>query len=75
MYLACYVTCYAESYIICLVAGYDPYLCQVQGPLTYTGRKRSTTEHHHRGKQVLDIHQLRAERLAALSVGVICQPE
>jgi hypothetical protein len=45
---------------------YDPYLCQGQGPLTYAGRKRSTTEHHHRGKQVLDIHLLKAELLAAL---------
>jgi hypothetical protein len=44
----------------------DPYMCQGQGPLTYAGRKRSTTEHHHRGKQVLDIHLLKAERLAAL---------
>jgi hypothetical protein len=40
---------------------YDPYLCQGQGPLTYAGRKRSTAEHHHRGKQVLDIHLLKAE--------------
>jgi hypothetical protein len=45
---------------------YDPYLCRGQGSLTYAGRKRSTTEHHHRGKQVLDIHLLKAERLAAL---------
>ncbi len=44
---------------------YDPYLCQGQGPLTYAGRKRSTTEDLHRGKQVLDIHLVKAERLAA----------
>jgi hypothetical protein len=45
---------------------YDLNLYQGQGPLTYAGRKRSSTEHHHRGKQVLDIHLLKAERLAAL---------
>ncbi len=66
MYIACYITCHVAGYVICYVASYDPYLCQGQGPLTYSGRKRSTTEHHHRGKQVLDIHLLRAERLAAL---------
>jgi hypothetical protein len=49
---------------------YDPNLYQGQGPLTYAGRKRSSTEHHHRGKQVLDIHLLKAERLAALPLGV-----
>jgi len=66
VYVACYITYYKAGYVICYVAGYDQYLCQGQGPLTYAGRKRSTTEHHHRGKQVLDIHLLKAERLAAL---------
>ena len=66
MYVACYITCYIASYVICYVAGYNQYLCQGQGPLTYAGRKRSTTEHHYRGKEVLNIHLLKAERLAAL---------
>ena len=46
----------------------DPYLCQGEGPLTYAGRRRSTVEHHHRGKQVLDIHLLKAERQEALAL-------
>jgi hypothetical protein len=80
--IACYVTCYVTCYMtyaqsmsynmLCsrlrcmLYETYDPNLYQGQGPLTYAGLKRSSTEHHHRGKQVLDIHLLKAERLAAL---------
>lgn len=44
----------------------DCHVCQGHGPLTYAGRRRSTVEHHHRGKQVLDIHLLKAERQEAL---------
>ncbi len=47
---------------------YDPYLCQGEGPLTYAGRRRSTVEHHHRGRQVLDIHLLKAELQEALAL-------
>jgi hypothetical protein len=61
-----YIAWYVAHYFICYIASYNPHLCQGQGPLTYTGRKRSITEHHHQGKQVLDIHLLKAERLASL---------
>ena len=42
---------------------------QGQGPKTYAGRKHSTTEHHFRGKEVLDIHLLKAERHEAVALG------
>ena len=36
--------------------------------MTYAGRKHSTMEHHYRGKQVLDIHLLKAERHEAVAL-------
>jgi len=41
---------------------------QGQGSLTYAGKVKSesSSDHHHMGKQALDIHLLKAERLEAL---------
>lgn len=36
--------------------------------MTYAGTRRSAIEHHYKGKQVLDIHLLKAERHEAVQV-------